>query len=66
MNEEIIMPVLDEPIEEIAKDDKLLSEGIKKMREGNINIKPGYDGVFGVVKIWGEGKPEAEVQEKLF
>jgi PHP family Zn ribbon phosphoesterase len=29
-----------------------LADGIKRMREGKINIKPGYDGVFGVVKIW--------------
>ena len=43
-------------------------EGIKKVRMGDIIIKPGYDGVFGTVKIWKEGK-ELKVglnQESLF
>jgi len=30
--------------------------GIEKVRRGDINIDPGYDGVFGVVKIWKEGE----------
>jgi len=29
-------------------------DGIKKVREGNIKIEPGYDGKFGEVKIWEE------------
>ena len=28
--------------------------GIDKVRKGDIVIDPGYDGVFGVVKIWKE------------
>jgi len=27
-------------------------EGLKKVRSGEIVVNPGYDGVFGVVKIW--------------
>ena len=36
--------------------------GIDKVRRGEIVIDPGYDGVFGVVKIWRgeEGKPLLE------
>lgn len=29
-----------------------IADGIKKVRSGDIVIDPGYDGVFGVVKIW--------------
>lgn len=32
------------------------AEGIDKVRKGNIVIDPGYDGVFGVVKIWNSEK----------
>lgn len=30
--------------------------GIEKVRKGDILIDPGYDGVFGVVKLWREGE----------
>jgi uncharacterized protein (TIGR00375 family) len=30
--------------------------GIEKVRSRDIHIDPGYDGVFGVVKIWREGE----------
>jgi PHP family Zn ribbon phosphoesterase len=29
-----------------------IADGIRKVRTGDIVIDPGYDGVFGVVKIW--------------
>jgi len=31
-----------------------LREAVQKVRSGDIVIKPGYDGVFGTVKIWEE------------
>jgi PHP family Zn ribbon phosphoesterase len=33
-----------------------IAQGIDKVRRGDIVIDPGYDGVFGVVKIWKEGE----------
>jgi len=33
-----------------------IAQGIEKVRKGDILIDPGYDGVFGVVKIWKEGE----------
>ena len=33
-----------------------VAEGIDRVRKGNLHIDPGYDGVFGVVKIWNDGE----------
>ncbi len=33
-----------------------VAAGVAKVRTGDIVIDPGYDGVFGVVKIWKEGE----------
>jgi len=44
-------------IEVIAKvAGERVAVGIEKVRKGDIVIDPGYDGVFGVVKIWKEGE----------
>jgi uncharacterized protein (TIGR00375 family) len=37
----------------------LLSEAIKRMRNNNLNIKPGFDGEFGKVKIFEEKELES-------
>lgn len=33
-----------------------VAEGIDRVRKGKLRIDPGYDGVFGVVKIWKDGE----------
>ncbi len=33
-----------------------VAQGIDKVRRGDLVIDPGYDGVFGVVKLWREGE----------
>jgi len=43
--------------------------GLKRVREGNIFIKPGYDGLFGQVNVWPEeelGQEKSEQQMNLF
>lgn len=48
--------LLCKPLEEIARvSGSKIAEGLGKVRAGSITVDPGYDGVFGVVKIWGEG-----------
>jgi uncharacterized protein (TIGR00375 family) len=42
-----------------------VGEAISKVRGGNIYIEPGYDGVFGKVRIWGEEKDSLK-QESFF
>lgn len=43
----------DIPLEEIEQvEGSLLSEGIRRMRQGDINIAAGYDGEYGVLKLF--------------
>lgn len=49
--------LLDATIPDITKiAGERIAQGIDKVRRGDIVIEPGYDGVFGVVKIWKEGE----------
>lgn len=46
-------------IESISKiSGERVAEGVLKDRTGDLVIDPGYDGVYGVVKIWKEGEEE--------
>ncbi|MCL4382432.1 MAG: endonuclease Q family protein [Patescibacteria group bacterium] len=65
--------LLEMPLEEIAKvSGEKVAEGIRRVRSGQIVIDPGYDGVFGTVKIWDKEKsssaetPEDKEQMSLF
>lgn len=46
----ILMDVKVEDLESFAG--KRIAEGIKRVRDGNLKISPGYDGEYGVVKIF--------------
>jgi PHP family Zn ribbon phosphoesterase len=54
--------LMDAPIENIARSaGAVIAEGIQRMRDGKVRIRPGYDGVFGEVGIF---TPEERVITK--
>ncbi|MFQ6032468.1 MAG: endonuclease Q family protein [Candidatus Zixiibacteriota bacterium] len=59
--------LLDLPLEELEKSTppKIL-EGIKRVREENLDITPGFDGVYGKIQIFGEKEKEETKQLGLF
>ncbi len=50
---------------EIQQLNERLAEAVTKIRKGEIVIKPGYDGVFGVVRVFPESQYVAE-EENIF
>ncbi len=49
--------LLDVPIEEVRKHTTpRVAEGLRRVREGQVRIAPGYDGVFGEVSIFKDGE----------
>ena len=46
--------LLDVPIDQIIKETTNFSvaEAIRRVREGQVDISPGYDGIFGTVRIF--------------
>ncbi|MBI2196029.1 DNA helicase UvrD [Candidatus Daviesbacteria bacterium] len=51
--------------DEIAKvSGHKVAEGVEKVRKGDLVIDPGYDGVYGIVKIWDHGKEIAKEAEE--
>lgn len=59
--------LLSTPLPEIAKITlPKIAEGIKRVREGKINVQPGYDGVFGTVSIFSAAEKSASGQTLLF
>ncbi len=70
--------LLDAPLEDVAHSTlPKIAEGLGRVRDGRIEIRPGYDGTFGEIKIFGDGptevpatrdekKEEAPAQTSLF
>lgn len=57
--------LLDADLEEINNINPMLKFAIAKMRKGSIVIEPGYDGVFGTVKIFSDKeKKKLKPQQK--
>jgi len=44
----------------------IIIEGIKRMRDGKIYVQPGFDGQYGVVKIFTDDERVGKQQRKLF
>jgi len=61
---EILLRRKGKEIEKIAG--QRISEAITKMRCGNIIIKPGFDGQFGRVQIFGQLKKQKKKQMSFF
>ena len=44
------------PLSDIAKfSGEQIAEAVARVRNGDITIEPGYDGLYGTVKVWPEG-----------
>jgi len=46
--------------------DPAIVEGIKRVREGNLIISPGFDGQYGAIKIFNEREKKKNKQKSLF
>jgi uncharacterized protein (TIGR00375 family) len=60
--------LLDAPIEQIVKEstNPAVAEAIRRVRAGQVIATPGYDGIFGTIKVFGEGdRPKKPAQSNL-
>ena len=59
--------ILEEPIENIARaaSDSLIAEAVSRVRAGNLDIRPGYDGIFGKVEIFSKDEHSSHQQELI-
>lgn len=57
--------LLDVPIAELAKHTTArIADGVRRVREGRVEIKPGYDGTYGEIRIFGDGPQPAGEPKK--
>lgn len=58
--------LLDVPLEELTKHtSSRIAEGIRRVREGQVQIKPGYDGAYGEIHIFGDAGPTDTLLEEV-
>jgi len=41
-----------------------IAQGIIRVREGKVSLEPGYDGVFGKIKVFSEGEQKSPIKQK--
>ncbi|MEK7460616.1 MAG: DNA helicase UvrD, partial [Patescibacteria group bacterium] len=59
--------LLDLPLDQIGREaHELVTEGIKRVRAGKLVIRPGYDGIYGVVKVFEDDERNEHRQQTLF
>lgn len=60
--------LLDTPLEDIERSQGgLLTEAVRRMREGRIDPRPGYDGQFGVIRVFDDAElTRLRGQDELF
>ncbi|HVO40328.1 MAG TPA: UvrD-helicase domain-containing protein, partial [Spirochaetia bacterium] len=60
--------LFDAPVEEIERSvGPLAAEAVRRMREGQVDPKPGYDGEFGVIRVFNDAELERlRGQDELF
>jgi len=46
------------PLEDISRVDPLVAEGVRRVRERELEVLPGYDGEYGKVRVFREGERE--------
>ncbi len=57
--------LLDAPLEDVARSTlPKIAEGLQRVRDGRIEIRPGYDGTYGEIRIFGVGLPEAPATQE--
>jgi len=66
LGSELAILLKTDPLEIAKIAGEKIAQGVKKVRDGEIVVDPGYDGVFGTVKIWGEKEAEEKKQMSLF
>ena len=58
--------LMDIPVADVAAvGGERVAEGIARVRRGDVSIEPGYDGLYGTVKVWpdvSDDRPEASAQ----
>jgi len=48
--------LLEAPLEEVRAESAVLGEALARMRECRVIRRPGYDGEYGVIRVFGEGE----------
>ena len=59
--------LIDAPLDRIRKTGgELAEEAIRRMRSGEVRIQAGYDGEYGIIRMFDEGEIRTRNQESLF